>query len=113
MMSNQYIAARKVHQIAFKAALRNPAHSDLLVLEEFLATDAKVYMVMTPERSSKMFIAMKSAMNMLVVMGKVLEHQIQGVKKDKPGLAERRSKWDQDRKTQSGGEKQRPDNRRR
>lgn len=70
-------------------------------------------MVMTPERSSKMFIAMKSAMNMLVVMGKVLEHQIQGVKKDKPGLAERRSKWDQDRKTQSGGEKQRPDNRRR
>ena len=69
-------------------------------------------MVMTPERSSKMFIAMKSAPNMSVATGKDLEHQIQGVKKNKPGLPERTSKWDQDRKTQSRGGKQRPDSRR-
>lgn len=90
--AKQYLAARKVHDIAFKAALRNPAHSDPLVLEESVATDAKAYMIMTTEWSSKTFMAMKSAPNMSVAMGKVLEDQIQGVKKSNPGLAERMSK---------------------
>ncbi|KAI4951475.1 hypothetical protein J4E91_004185 [Alternaria rosae] len=91
-VAKQYLAARKVHDIAFKAALRIPAHSDPLVLEEFVATDAKAYMTMTTEWSSKTFMAMKSAPNMSVAMGKVLEDQIQGVKKSNPGLAERMSK---------------------
>ena len=45
----QHLAARKAHDVAYKAGLRNPAHADPLVLQEYVAKDGKAYMAMTTE----------------------------------------------------------------
>jgi hypothetical protein len=70
-------------------------------LEEFVAEDGKAYMAMTTKWNSKLIMAVKSeapALQIAVTMGKVLEHQIQGVRNSKPGLAKRMCKWDKGRK---------------
>jgi hypothetical protein len=45
-------------------------------LEEFGAKDEKTYMAMTREWSSEIFMVMKAAPDMSVMMGKALKDQI-------------------------------------
>ena len=59
-LAKQHPTAFKAHDVAFKADLRNPAHSQPLVLEEYVAQDGKNYMAMTTEWNSKFFMAAKS-----------------------------------------------------
>jgi hypothetical protein len=75
-VAKQCLAAPNAYDITSRAGLRNPANANSLVLEEFGAKDGKTYMAMTREWSSEMFMDMKAAPDMSVMMVKALKDQI-------------------------------------